>query len=413
MSYKLRSWPIGIIFGSYVFLFSYGLPSFTGNVRLSDLAVLTAFILAVCYITVAGKVSKPRLSAALLTLFLLASMDMLLPLALVGQDGWVEGAQSTVRAAIFWLPPLVAVAICPEDEAWSVINKIIKIGLLVHTFSAVLEFLHFYEIVPDLANFRLWFSDFAIDNTVYRYERIWSAGLFVNSTMLASFGVVSLSIFLAKFTKGDRDKSDVIFIILSVLCIVLSTSRTALFAAAIIMLISLLYFKMGRLILFLSTFLVLLFGQLIISMLSKIEIFDRYTRLLDDGLSGDYSFGMRLVEIWPRVLLDFELYGPSWTNPVRVYGLIDSGYLSYYVQGGWPMLLSIILLLLFGLFSPFLQVLFKREFRYSDALQIFFFIYLSSSLLVANPLRNGIVATAIVLLLYVRRTKSADKGTQL
>src|SRR5690606_12917300 len=100
----------------------------------------------------------------------------------------------------------------------------------------------------------------------------------------------------------------------------------------------------------------------------------------------------RMASYWPHALAYyFDLGHPIFTNPTKYVGTIDSGYLTYLLQGGWLMLLlTVVMLFSFLLVSFFKIALLKRR-EYFSFLLLFLSIYVVLGMIISNPLRNPII----------------------
>jgi hypothetical protein len=126
------------------------------------------------------------------------------------------------------------------------------------------------------------------------------------------------------------------------------------------------------------------------------EIFYRFSRLAESGLLEDYSFGHRIYGSWPTALhaaRDY-VFGTLIQSP-RALPLIDSGYLTYYLQAKW-LFVAAIAMLLGGLWLLGFRALFGDNKQRIGLMALFLAIYLTGSLIVTNPLRSPAIVFMLV-----------------
>jgi hypothetical protein len=182
----------------------------------------------------------------------------------------------------------------------------------------------------------------------------------------------------------------------------LSTSRTAYATGAVILIAGWLHLAPGR-----KGLLALLFAAGIAAVLAVIEqtvgidaAFYRFQRLADSGLLEDVSLGKRVYGSWPTAIAAARDY-PLGTlvQAPRALPLIDSGYLNYYLQGRWPFVAALGVLLA-GHWWLGLSAFFAPASRRLGLMALFLAIYLSAAMVVANPLRSPLMIAFVVFALW-------------
>ena len=128
--------------------------------------------------------------------------------------------------------------------------------------------------------------------------------------------------------------------------------------------------------------------------------FSRFERLADAGLLEDVSFGARVYGTWPTALAAARDYhfGTLIQAP-RALPLIDSGYLTYYLQGKW-LFVAAVLVLLAGLWLLGLRAFFGPRSQRLGLMTLFLAIFLTGALIISNPPRSPLVISFVVFSLW-------------
>ncbi|TVP61323.1 MAG: hypothetical protein EA343_14445 [Nodularia sp. (in: Bacteria)] len=273
---------------------------------------------------------------------------------------------------------------------------------------AAIELAVYYGKLPGSLNVRNYLEAFASINEAdrYAYNRIWSAGFFSNSSGLGAFASIATSHFLAKIIISKKSLFKETFAILvSLVLIAMSTSRSALISSLIAIIIFLFLVGNEKIInnriffskLFYSKVLTssILFTGVMFILYSSNDLFYRYQRL-SGGLNADYSASTRIDYLWPRALQFYNNLGhPTFGNPVQFAGIIDSGYLTYFLQGGLFFFLISLLLPISMFASGCYAYLFKGKKNYPTFFIMFFSIYILIGMININPLRDIVVITFV------------------
>jgi hypothetical protein len=133
--------------------------------------------------------------------------------------------------------------------------------------------------------------------------------------------------------------------------------------------------------------------------------FSRFQRLADAGLLEDRSFGERVYDTWPTALAAARDYhfGTLIQAP-RALPLIDSGYLTYYLQGKWLFVAAVVVLLA-GQWLLGLRAFFGARSQRLGLMTLFLAIFLTGALIISNPLRSPLVISFVVFSLWRLRVE--------
>ena len=267
---------------------------------------------------------------------------------LIGAIGYRQplDAVSTLRMAVLWLP-MIFLTMLAAPKTGPRFER--KVRLLLAASLCLNVPYAFVQIAVDLGYapggmaFTNFLEPWAVDRHFSVVTGLRPAGFFVNTTALAVFGIVCLCYFYAQYV-AYRTRADLHLSLLSLLVVMLTTSRTGYAAAALIILIGWFALPGGRKITVLAV-LAFAVGALLLAIDRTIGIeqtFYRFQRLAESGLLADVSFGQRVRDVWPAALAAARDYpfGTLISAP-RIAVLIDSGYLTYYIQGRWVFIASI------------------------------------------------------------------------
>ena len=248
--------------------------------------------------------------------------------------------------AMLWLPMLFLTMLAPAVRALDFeksLVRILAVSLWLNLVYAVMQIASTVGFVPRAALITSWLAPWSVDKNYDIVQGIRPAGFFANSTALSVFGIVSLCFFYARFVvSGSRQ--NLVHSLLAVGIVVLTTSRTAYAATAVILFAGWWHLPRGRQFAFAA---IALTGAAALLVLIEKTIgldvaFSRFERLADAGLLEDVSFGTRVYDTWPTALAAARDYhfGTLIQTP-RALPLIDSGYLTYYLQGKWPFVAAV------------------------------------------------------------------------
>jgi hypothetical protein len=223
------------------------------------------------------------------------------------------------------------------------------------------------------------------------------SGFFTNTTALSVFGIVCLCFFYARYV-ANRSPADLRYALGSLVVVLLTTSRAAFAAAVLIVAVGWLGLTAGRKFVLLAILLAVAASFLLMveQTVGLDQAFHRFTRVVEGGLLADVSFGRRVKEIWPAALAvasDYPL--GTWISAPRIAVLIDSGYLSYYMQGRWVFVAGIAVMLL-GQLAIGIRCLREPHLRSGGLMILFLSIFLTLAMVISNPLRTPIVIAFLV-----------------
>lgn len=281
----------------------------------------------------------------------------------------------------------------------NMIYKTLQWVVILNLIYCSIQFLVLYSILPENVLLENYLSQWAVDDHYRILDGLRASGFFINSTSLSIFGLISMAYFLSKYILLSGRKN-LYFGLTSLILVIASTSRTAyLVALVFIVLVILMNVRKSFKLILVGSVAILVFIIVINNTLGGEEFFSRFIRL-DDGLESDYSLGLRMEVIWPYVITNLSSY-PVGTliPPTNVFGVVDSGYLTYYAQGKWMFIISLIFLLILTAYKYLLKFL-KRD-NWSVIFLIFILIYIFTSMIVSNPLRNPIVIYFLLYALFI------------
>jgi hypothetical protein len=204
---------------------------------------------------------------------------------------------------------------------------------------------------------------------------------------------------------------DLAYSLLALGIIVLTTSRTAYAASAAIILAGWWHLPTkGKVVL--TTLLVCGASAVLLIVEKTIGVeaaFYRFQRLAESGLLEDVSFGKRVYDTWPTVLEAARDYtfGTLIQAP-RALPVIDSGYLTYYLQGKW-LFVAALATLLAGHWLIGLQAFVGRRGLRLGVMTLFLAIYLTGALVITNPLRSPLMIFFIVYSLWRLRVERQSR----
>lgn len=402
---------ISVLYFTFLCLFyPYGITLFGGvSFRIPDLLAIIVVFLSLITIIAWNKL---RLTPIVLyPMIPLISLEIILPIL----GGVILFNLSDINSGfriILLYAPLILYFLIFGFSGINAFNykfqKALKFILILNTFYCLIQIFVLFNLVPSSFLFTIKLKGFAVDEHFKVIDGLRASGFFINSTSLSIFGILSMSYFFAKFISYNKN-SFLLYGFLSLLLIVLSTSRTAYVCALIIFAITILFSLRKS---FKLVFITSLFSMFIIIFIETTvgvdSFFSRFIRL-KEGLENDYSLGHRLQITWPYVLESLRGYNfGTLIPPNQVFGVIDSGYLTYYAQGKWLFIIAI--LNLFVSTSILILKSYLKNVIWSPTFLLFLLIYITLAMVVSNPLRSPILIYmliyAVVLNNFERRIKS-------
>lgn len=391
---------------AYFFFYPYGVAiTGTATARLVDLVALLCIALGGLAL-----VQHMRINATVLVFWPILpflALELLLPLAGVVVFDAPGGVFNAGRLFILHAPVLIAACFCVTarlDELHGRIARMLQIILIANIIYTAMQLAVGFGVLPEAVLVMNLLAPFAVDENYDTIRNLRESGFFANATALAQMGIVCQAFFLARYQQGSR-RSDLFFALLGMATVVLSTSRAAY--ASMFLIIgwmlaqSLLSLKVRRIRQVLTVGLVLgIAGALVLWLISALfgfeEFFARFIRIFEDGLANDLSLAGRVNEFWPSALRQVHTYYPYGTllPAPQVIGLIDSGYLTYYAQGLWLAIASLVFL--FGSLIWRTQVQLRGWNNWSRHFVFFLLLYVVPAMIITNPMRSPL----IIFMLY-------------
>lgn len=384
-----------------IFLEPYGLSVGNTNLRFSDFLLLILGLFSCQMLFYKGRLHGGKSLQTVLLLFFVG-FELFLPFIGVFFFSDIGAVSSSFRALLCWGIPIFFFLNFHGDWKKLLLSfeRLLKVGLLINLGVSILQLLVFYGVLSSDFDLKSYFSYFSIYE---RFERVNSiaSGLFLNSTALALFAFTAFVFFWTKMIVEKRF-NNFLYLGLSIFVIFLAVSRTMVLAVLIIIIFStpLLGLKKSFFsAIFVIAFLIGGFFAIFALGYNIEQSFQRFTRL-EAGLDSDYSFMTRYTVLWPKALKMLEKYPyGTLTNPVSFIGTIDSGYLTYYGQGGWPFLMLVIFLFA-SFFSGGCRAFLEKKYNFFGLFIFFMGIFLAGSMIVMIPLRNSYLAFVTTFMLF-------------
>ena len=385
---------------SILFTYSYGIEVVSDNyIRLPDLLALAMVGLLALYWFLVDNLKLTTLKP-LFPLLPFLSLELIFPILGAIYYGPTSVFLSSGRVLLLYLPIAICVIRLGTKSALKLdikIEKLLKTTIIINLIYSIMQLAVNRGILPGFLLITNILEAFAADAHFNEFSDLRVSGFFVNVSALATFGLVTMSYFLAKFQVKSKENY-LLYVMLALVLVMLSTSRSAYVVALIIIIFSLVTSKLKKSLKISLTIIVsILFLALLLSLYLEIDyevFFYRFIRIQEQGLDQDYSWSTRVQGLWPLILYKLRVY--PWGTLVpsfKVLGIIDSGYLTYYAQGKW--------IFIAGLLSSFSLIL-SASFRAKNTRRnwsVFFLryllVYLFFSMVVNNPMRSPTVVFAL------------------
>lgn len=387
-----------IYLGVLLFTYPYGLPLGDASIRIPDLLGLLCVGVGASILILRRRFYFDPIFLATIGPFVF--LELATPiLGAVGYRAPLE-AVSSIRMAILWLP--IVFLTCLERRVGQPaferkFRLLLKVSLWLNVVYALLQIMSDLGLAPNWVAFTRFLQPWAVDRHFDVIVGLRPAGFFVNTTALSVFGVVCLSVFYSSYI-AERHAEDLRYTLLSLFVIVLTTSRAAVAAAVLIVLVG--WFALTpRRKLVVATILAIGIASLLWLVERTVgfeQAFYRFQRIADSGLLADVSFGQRLSHTWPnalRIAADYPM-GTLISAP-RITVLVDSGYLTYYIQGRWVFSAALAFALISMLIIGALR-LWRPNHRPAGLMILFIGLYLSVSMIVTNSMRSPLLIAFLV-----------------
>lgn len=395
-----------------LFLYPYGIAlSSDASVKVPDLIGLVCIAFGAAILMARQRVRPDLAFLALVGPFVL--LELAYPM--IGAVGYRRPADvvSSLRAAVLWLPvillPMIAApAALPRFEHR--LRQLFATALWLNLLYAIVLIAVSLGHAPGWMAFTRYLAPWAVVPYFDPIEGLRPAGFFSSVTTLSAFAIVCLSYFYASYI-ARRDHVDLYHTIGAAFLVLLTTARVAYAATALIFLIGWFVLSPGRKLVALGVGIAALAAilALVESTVGIEQAFHRFARVAESGLLADLSFGSRVSQIWPAALsVAAEYPFGSLISATTVVGLIDSGYLTYYIQGKWVFVASVVLMLAGQLAIGF-WCLRRPQFLPGGLMLLFVSIYLTLAMVITNPLRMPVVIAFVVFAFWKLRTEVGSR----
>ncbi|ENG7682357.1 hypothetical protein [Providencia stuartii] len=360
----------------------YYLPFLEINIEVIVSLLFSFFLLL--YILITGKIIAPPPTLVLYLIYWI----LLICLALAA---FITSGNLNILRYILFIVPIVSISLLyiNNDKFLNSTLTLVKIAVILQLTVSLTAFIDLSVGTNIYTTLREILSKFSNDPAQFiTHASLRSQGIFYNSSSLSSLGLFAIGFNILFFQKPT-----LWLLICSSILVVLSGSRVPLICLVIFLTLykGVNYKKIALF----SIILFIFFYYIDIDLL--VDMFSRIIRVYDNGFHNDYSLSYRMNILWPEALFKTEDYHlGTLTNPVEIVGVIDSGYLTVYIQGRW--------LLLAGLFISILTLSIISLYDYIKNGNLFFFLiplYIILGMIISNPITNPLII--IITFLYISK----------
>jgi hypothetical protein len=289
---------------------------------------------------------------------------------------------------MLWLPMVFLTMLAPSWRSVQFeesLAKLLAVTLWLNLAYAVLQVAAAIGVVPRQLLITEWLQPWAVDHNYNVIQGLRPAGFFNNSTALSVFGIVCLCFFYARHVSSGARK-DLVYALVAIGIVVLSTSRAAYAACAAIIFAG--WWHLDRPQVHALTAILVAGGAgplILVQETIGVEVVSTGSSALRRAACWRMNRLVRVHQIWPAALAAARDYTfGTLIQPTRALPLIDSGYLTYYLQGKWPFVAALAALLSsFWYFG--LRAFFGLKSQRFGILALFLAIYLAGALLISNP----------------------------
>ena len=378
---------------------AYGVVRAGVAIRLSD--VFAMWLVGVCclrWLLGDVRVQHPGMAVWLLPFVFL---EFALPLLGAWFYGELHEVSSSLRAVLIWAPALACVCLLTSTEGKVFRDGFLLVlgaGIVIQGLLAASQAASALNYLPDPLQLRERLLDYAVDPHYRVRAGARAMSLQTNANAFATYASLSLVILLAAAVRKPT-MLRIALALTAIGCVLLSASRSGIASVCLILVIApVLARGSKRLAAGLTIALAVTFVSATAIYLEGSDLlFERFTRL-ESGLRTDSSALARAEIAWPYVIESARQWPVgTLTHPVDKFGLIDSGYLTFYAQGKW-LFLAALVCLFWGLIRSGATHYMRRQ-RDASLVSIGVLIFLAISLIVMNPLRSPIVAIFVTLAL--------------
>jgi len=378
---------------SLVTLAPYGIPG-DATIRLSDLFALLLLSSGFTLLLYGKKISYRIMVAPLLLFIFLEFYTPIAGMILYGTSSMT----TSIRTILMWMPLILYWGLMDEDtDIVKKVDFVLKVGLTINLAIAMMQLLISLGFLPEFLLPTYYLQIFAVDEQYKLYESFRSSGLFVNSTGLSLFATMAFIFYYSRTLTGFKNTT--IWTFVAFILVLLTTSRTAVVFMVLVIFIGMFFanIKTKITVIISMTILIGILLYILDAYVGLESFFWRFQRVYDSGLLEDYSFGHRINVLWPSALDAVKdlPFGTLSSSPI-VLGVIDSGYLTYYTQGKWIFIFS----LLYLLFYMFIRI-FKRvkveELKWIKLFISFLAFYILLAMVIGNLMRSQIIIVFIII----------------
>lgn len=386
---------------SLLFTYPYGISVNEDNyLRIPDLFAVASGGLYLLFISVSKSKSKFKLRP-LVPILPLLFLEVVLPILGAIDNKKLSFSFSGIRILLLFLPVIVCtlhLSTVNSLKFEQVFQKIFKLTILTNLVYCLIQFAVVLNILPKSLLIETYLESWSADGHFNALQGLRVSGFFINSTALAVFGIIALSYFLSKY-KLSKKLTHILYGMSAFLLILFSTSRVAYISAFLILMFYLISSGIKQsfkvLIIAVLTIVTLLFILQGLFAIDTSIFFERFIRVQDDGIEQDFSWNYRVANLWPKVLSQLADY-PFGTlaPPTKIMGLIDSGYLTFYAQGKWVFLMSL-LFCFCQIFFMSIKSLNKQK-GWSSNFLLCLLIFLIIAMITSNPMHSPIIIFSLI-----------------
>jgi hypothetical protein len=380
--------------------YPYGLMFGENSFRVSDLVSISLVGLGLIQLVKTGRANKAVLFLFVVSPFFL--MEIVTPIL----GSFLHNGlflMASFKVLLSYLPMIFLFVFYNYKNFWMLdkrIEKLMKVSLFIQLAVSIIQIMVIFGYLPPNFLLQSLLEPWAVDNHYKFVDGVRASGLANNGIELSMIGILLLIYFTSKLMYKFENKY-LFYSILSLTLIILTTTRAAILAAIIIILCCLIFARIswiskGK---FLTTLIVAVVGLLILInyTLGLDELFYRFLRIGNEGLANDFSYSFRNEVLWPNVLEGLRSY-PHGTliNPYEIFGVIDSGYLSYFAQGTYLFALTYLIFII-GCFSIALIGILRNKNVVMGVFMVNIVIYITIAMYFYNLMRLPLI---IFFILY-------------
>lgn len=352
---------------SMSFLSAPTLHDFGGaSINVYDVLLLWCLGVAGVIVCMTGRV-KVSMGASIVPLLIHYALLVVLPVVgFIVYQYDIGNVTSSIRFAfiVSSISALWLMVAGKEEPVMRALMCALFIGLLGNFSLASLQHAEFFGMIQGEYLPHYWYEDM-VENPKFNNPGR-AVGFFSGPNQLGWFGVVGALLFMGRIIAyREKSWSDITIFAVSVAIVILSTSRSAFISLAVsaITVTALSYAakqRVGRI-----TFIAIcISGASVYGLLASGiggYVVRGLTAVAHMDLASDGSFAARSQYAWQNAIQAFESYPLGYGgDPVSIAGTIDSGWLSYLVQGSMMLVTSFLLLIVSGVYRSF-QILIHSD----------------------------------------------------